>query len=74
MVIAQAKPAQERRTSVRLGWNDAAWGRPRRVVATEVAPSYERGYAGGLIFRKKDRQQISSQDALVVKQRGQAAS
>jgi hypothetical protein len=54
-VIFQQKVARSPSTAVREGWNDAAWGRPRREVETAVAPLYERGYAGGLIFREKQQ-------------------
>ena len=35
------------------------------AVDADLAGWYERGYAGGLIFRQKDRQDISVQDILV---------
>ncbi len=60
------KLARRRCTAVRVGWNDAAWGQPRRDVDADLAAWYERGYAGGLIFRQKDRQDISAQDILVI--------
>jgi hypothetical protein len=44
-----------RGAALRAGWNDAAWGRPRRDVETAVVPWYERGYAGGLVFRQKEQ-------------------
>jgi hypothetical protein len=44
-----------RGAALRAGWNDAAWGRPRREEETAVAPWYERGYAGGLVFRQKQQ-------------------
>ena len=47
-----AAPA-ERTGAMRAGWNDAAWGRPRRQLADDVSRWYELGYAGGLIFRRK---------------------
>jgi hypothetical protein len=40
-----------RRTALQAGWNDAAWGSPRRVVDAADAQWYEQGYAGGLVFR-----------------------
>ena len=40
-----------RRTALQAGWNDAAWGSPRRAVDAADAPWYEQGYAGGLVFR-----------------------
>jgi hypothetical protein len=58
------KLAQRRCTAVRVGWNDAAWGKPRRAAAADLAAWYERGYAGGLIFRQKDQQDISAQAIL----------
>ena len=48
----------------RAGWNDAAWGRPRREVETAVAPLYERGYAGGLIFRQKQQLDLSERSVV----------
>ncbi len=42
-----------RNAALRAGWNDAAWGRPHRDVETAQMPWYERGYAGGLVFRQK---------------------
>jgi hypothetical protein len=55
----QEKVARPRTTAVRDGWNDAAWGRPRREVETAAVPLYERGYAGGLVFRKQQQQLLS---------------
>jgi hypothetical protein len=40
-------------TALRLGWNDAAWGQSRRETDELLAPCYERGYVGGLAFRRK---------------------
>jgi hypothetical protein len=54
-VIFQRKVPRARTSAVRDGWNDAAWGRPRREVETSVAPLYERGYSGGLVFRRKQQ-------------------
>jgi hypothetical protein len=54
-VIFQAKVARPRSEAVRAGWNDAAWGRPHRRVEPAMAPSYESGYAGGLVFREKQQ-------------------
>jgi hypothetical protein len=50
--------------ALRAGWNDAAWGQPRREMETAVAPWYERGYAGGLVFRQKREQDTSAQDVM----------
>lgn len=50
--------------AMRAGGNDAAWGQLRRERETAVAPWYERGYAGGLIFRQKQQQNTSAQDVL----------
>lgn len=41
--------------AVRAGWNDAAWGMPRRLVAPPLIAAYERGYQGGLRFRASRR-------------------
>jgi hypothetical protein len=54
-------PAQHD-AALRAGWNDAAWGQPRREVETAVAPWSERGYAGGLLFRQKQQQDSSTQE------------
>jgi hypothetical protein len=48
-----AATRQARTTALRLGWNDAAWGRPRRAVDDVLAACYERGYVGGLAFRRQ---------------------
>jgi hypothetical protein len=61
----EGKVGRRRRTAVRVGWSDAAWGQPRQDVAADLAACYERGYAGGLSFRQKDRQDISGQAILV---------
>ena len=45
--------------AIRAGWNDGAWGRPRRELAIVQAPWYERGYASGLIFRQKQQWHLS---------------
>src|SRR6476646_6817748 len=53
VVMVQSKIPHRRRTAVRVGWNAAAWGQPRRDVDVDLASWYERGYTGGLIFRQK---------------------
>jgi hypothetical protein len=58
-VIFQRKAARPRTTAVHDGWNDAAWGRPRRAVEMAEVPLYERGYAGGLVFRQKQQLDLS---------------
>jgi hypothetical protein len=71
------KLPQRRRTAVRLGWNDAALGQPRRDVDTELAACYERGYVAGLIFRQRSPTDLAvqvSQDIQVAEPRGLAAS
>ena len=40
--------------ALRAGWNDAAWGRPQRVTPDRLARCYELGYAGGLLFRRRN--------------------
>jgi hypothetical protein len=54
-VIFQPKVARPRSEAVHAGWNDAAWGRPHRRVEPALAQLYERGYAGGLVFRQKQQ-------------------
>ncbi len=61
--------ARRRHTAVRLGWNNAAWGQPRQVIDPDVAPWYDRGYTGGLIFRQKHQQDTSAQDIFVAEPR-----
>ncbi len=53
-----------RKAALRAGWNDAAWGQPRREVEPAVTPWYERGYAGGLVFRQKREQDTSAQGVM----------
>ena len=48
-----------RNDAIRAGWNDAAWGRPHRDVQAAQAPWYERGYAGGLVFRQKQQSDLA---------------
>jgi len=54
-VIFQQKVARPRSKAVHAGWNNAAWGRPHRQVEPDLAPYYQSGYAGGLVFRKKQQ-------------------
>ena len=58
-MIFNHQVAAGRSAAIRAGWNDAAWGRPHREVETTQALSYERGYAGGLVFRQKQRSDLS---------------
>src|SRR6266536_5639461 len=44
-----------RNAAMRAGWNDGAWGRPHCEVALAQTMWYERGYAGGLVFRHKEQ-------------------
>jgi hypothetical protein len=53
-----------RAAALRAGWNDAAWGQPRREVQAEVARWYERGYTGGLVFRQKQEKNRAAQDVV----------
>jgi hypothetical protein len=59
IVIFKNRVAPVRNAAIRAGWNDAAWGRPNRQVEAAQAPWYERGYAGGLIFRQKQQWDLS---------------
>ena len=52
-VHGEAPTQAERTGAIRAGWNDAAWGRPRRSLPDQLARWYELGYAGGLIFRQQ---------------------
>ena len=45
--------------AILAGWNDAAWGRPHREVDTVQARWYERGFAGGLVYRRKQQSAMS---------------
>jgi hypothetical protein len=58
-VIFNHQVAPGRHAAVRAGWNDAAWGLPRREVGTPEAYWYERGYAGGLVFCQKQQSDLS---------------
>ena len=59
-MIFNHQVAPGRNAAIRAGWNDAAWGRPSRdIEAAAQAPSYERGYAGGLVFRQKQQSDLS---------------
>jgi hypothetical protein len=51
-----------RQQAMFLGWNDAAWGRPRRVSPVGRTKWYEVGYAGGLAFRRARRHQSAVRD------------
>ena len=51
----QGKVARPRYETVRVGWNDAAWGRPHRQVESALVQLYDSGYAGGLVFREKQQ-------------------
>lgn len=55
VVIFQRKVAWLRYEVVRAGWNDAAWGRPHRQFESDSAQYYESGYAGGVVFRRKQQ-------------------
>ena len=59
VVIFQRKVARPGYEVTRAGWNDAAWGRPHRPVEPALAQWYESGYAGGLVFRKKQQADLS---------------
>ena len=74
-MIFKPKVPRPRTTAVREGWNDAAWGRPRRDVETAVAKWYEDGYAAGLIFRQKQQLNLSerSQSSIPLPRRAPAA-
>lgn len=51
--VAGVATAAERKQVIRAGWNDAAWGRPPRVIDGPLAAAYGVGYAGGLVFRRR---------------------
>ncbi len=63
-ISALCAPPVQHAAALRAGWNDAAWGQPRREVDTAVAPWYERGYAGGLVFRQKRERDTAAQDVM----------
>jgi hypothetical protein len=58
-VIFNNQVAPGRNAAIRAGWNDAAWGRPHRDMQAAQAPWYERGYAGGLVFRQKQQSDLA---------------
>ena len=55
------RPAQ-RRAAIRAGWNDAAWGHTRRERDAALAPWYERGYAGGVLYRQQLKSDLAEAD------------
>ena len=58
------QPRAMRRAALRAGWNDGAWRRSRRersALDGAAAVWYERGYAGGLIYRQYQRTEIAEQ-------------
>src|SRR5579864_1940137 len=55
IVIFTNQVASGRNAAIRAGWNDAAWGQPHREPEAARALWYERGYAGGLVYRQKDQ-------------------
>jgi hypothetical protein len=63
-VIFNYQVAPGRNAAMRAGWNDAAWGRPRRETATVQAPWYEDGYMGGLAFRQSQQSDLSQRTVL----------
>ncbi len=59
-MIFNHQVATGRCAAIQAGWNDAAWGRPHRDLETTQAPWYERGYAGGSVFRQKNQADLSA--------------
>ena len=55
-MIFNNQVAPGRNAAIRAGWNDAAWGRRHREVEAAQTLWYERGYAGGLVFRQRGRE------------------
>ena len=49
----EAPTQAERAGAIHAGWNDAAFGRPRRSVPDHLSRWYELGYTGGLLFRRR---------------------
>ena len=70
----QGKLAQQRHTALRVGWNDAAWGQQRHETDADLARWYERGYTGGLIFRRKRSSDLAVPDIRTDEPRGLATS
>ena len=58
-MIFNHEVAPGRNAAVRKGWNDGAWGRAHRELEAAQARWYERGYAGGLVFRQKKQSDLS---------------
>jgi hypothetical protein len=73
-VTVERTLAQRRRTAIRFGWNDAAWGKPRRELGADLAAWYERGYKGGLVFRGHEQQAPSAVSLPVPEPRALGAS
>jgi hypothetical protein len=64
-VLFNNQVAMGRNAAIQAGWNDAAWGRPHRDVDGSGA-WYERGYAGGLVFRHEQPSDIAMGELRVV--------
>jgi hypothetical protein len=64
VVIFNNRLAPGRDAAVRAGWNDAAWGRPRRAVETAQESWYELGYESGLVFRLKQKSDLSQRTVI----------
>ena len=52
-VRSEAPTQAERAGAIHAGWNDAAWGQPRRVMPERLTSDYALGYTGGLVFRHR---------------------
>jgi hypothetical protein len=59
LVMVNHQLAPRREAAIRAGWNDGAWGRPRRMVTVVQASWYDLGYAGGRVFRRKQKSELS---------------
>ena len=53
-ILREAPTQAERTGAIHAGWNDAAWARPRRILPARLTRWYELGYAGGLVFRRRE--------------------
>ena len=58
----QVTPGRD--AAIRAGWNDGAWGRRHREPEATQAQWYERGYAGGVVFRQKQQSDLADRVAV----------
>jgi hypothetical protein len=63
-VIFNQQVEPRRDATIRVGWNDGAWGRPRRMVTPIQATWYDLGYESGGVFRLKQKSDLSQRSVI----------